>query len=110
MKSDRLILFVTLLVIIFCLKLMFFDFDTIQKLTTCSLKECNCNDVKFKLEIDQNQEDYTEHYYDQFEDIKGHTSLNKNFQMCFLNYSNLGKNYRRSEIFLQTKINEIPLN
>jgi hypothetical protein len=101
MKLERLILISTLVLVLFCLKLIFFDFESIQKLTNCNVKECNCDstvkkillDVSIPQEVTNPLEDYSEHYYDQFAEIKSENSINKNLQMCFLNYTSLSKFY-----------------
>ena len=107
MKLERFILIFTLVLVVFCLKLIFFDFESIQKLTNCNVKDCNCDSTvkKNSLDVSKTQdvskpqeagnslEDYSEHYYDQFAEIKPENSINKNLQMCFLNYTSLSKFY-----------------
>ena len=92
MKTERTIILLIIILIIFCIKLMFFDIDSFQRLESCSHEECKCDDLKAKGDIKLVNEVETEYY--QLNAVVDEKLPVKNMQTCILNYtSSLSKTF-----------------
>ena len=85
MKFEKIIIFLTIILIIFCLKLMFSDINLLKSLSTCNKPKCECNERIKSLDINQAKEDYSEHY-EQLEIVDVNLPK-KILQTCVLNYT-----------------------